>query len=361
MCRLLSIAICVATTSSVCADDLDRTLDDYLRPAAEKREFTGVVLVAQNGKPIVRRAYGYADWLQKTPMTPETSGMLFSISKQFTAASIMLLQDRGKFHVNDKLSKHLADTPPEWADVTLHQLLCHTSGIEIDNLWRWIEIHYPHCRDVREPNPGPYERKPLESAPGKKYRYSNGGYILLAQVVAKVSGQTYPDFVRANILVPLKMSSSGIDANRPVPGRARGHTIAPNSIVITEQDTNYVQGAGDAYATVDDMLKWDEALYGDKLLSAHSRQAMFRPHATGPSGGGYGYAWVVRKDSRGREWFQHGGSGAGFSGIVVRWPHEHVYLIVVANRETDADYPYIKGCRERVQQWLDKQAPAKTP
>src|SRR5262245_45521682 len=195
MIRFFAIAIALVAPAAPAAD-LDRTLDNYLRSPAERREFSGVVLVAQNGKPLVRRAYGYADWLQKKSMTPETSLMLYSISKQFTAASILLLEDRGKLSIQDPLSKHLADTPPEWAGVTLHHLLCHTSGIEIDNLWRWIEVQYPHCRVDPAKNPeGPYERKPLESESGKKFRYSNGGYIVLAQVVAKVSGQSYPEFV----------------------------------------------------------------------------------------------------------------------------------------------------------------------
>jgi CubicO group peptidase (beta-lactamase class C family) len=342
------------------AEALEGALDPYLREAADGRRFSGVALVAQDGKPLFRKAYGHADWTKRVPNTPETGFMLFSISKQFTAAAVLLLQDRGRLSVQDPVSKHLPDCPPEWAPVTLHHLLSHTAGIEIDNLWHWIENHYPALREDPRKEPAPYQRMPLVTPPGEKFQYSNGGYMLLAQVVAKASGRGYQEFLRENVFRPLGMAGTDCDRDAPTPGRARGHHLTPTDAKITEQPTHYVVGAGDVYSTADDMLRWDEALYTDKLLSARAREAMFTPHARSKRGG-YGYAWVVRLGPDGRLLQQHGGAGGGFVAYVVRRPREHVYLAVLCNLESDGEYPYFNGCLERVDRLLYPQAGAGKP
>src|SRR5262249_10884911 len=157
--------------------------------------------------PLFRRAYGYADWAKKLPNTPETSFMLYSNTKQFTAATILMLRDKGKLTLDDPISKHLPDTPPEWGSVTLHHLLTHTSGIEIDNLWLWIYNHYPSYRDG--PKLGAYHGKPLQKKPGEVFQYSNGGYMLLARVVAQAGGKEFQPFLEEKIFAPLGMTHSG--------------------------------------------------------------------------------------------------------------------------------------------------------
>src|SRR5262249_47448540 len=126
--------------------ELNTTIDAYLKAETGQKRFSGAALIAKNGTPLFRRAYGYADWAKKLPNTPETSFMLYSNTKQFTAATILMLRDKGKLTLDDPISKHLPDTPPEWGSVTLHHLLTHTSGIEIDDLWLWIYNHYPSYR-----------------------------------------------------------------------------------------------------------------------------------------------------------------------------------------------------------------------
>jgi CubicO group peptidase (beta-lactamase class C family) len=336
-------------------EELDAAIDGYLREAFDQRRFTGVVLIAMDGKPLVRRAYGFADWTTRVRNTPETSFLLFSNTKSFTAAAILMLQDRGLLSVKDPVGKHLADCPPEWDAVTIHHLLSHTSGIEIDNLWSWIINHFPAIReDPAKPVP-PYERKPLVTAPGAAYQYSNGGYILLSQVIARASGRDYESFLRDNIFGPIGMTSSGCDHDRPVPGRARGHDLSSKEAVITEQPTHGIPGAGNVYSTVDDLLRWDEALYGDKLLSRAAREAMFTPHYRSPRGG-YGYGWVVRTAPDGRTHYQHGGSGAGFVSHMMRRPRDHVFLVVLANLEYAEEFKLGPGCLERVDAWLARRA-----
>jgi D-alanyl-D-alanine carboxypeptidase len=312
--------------------DLDASIDAYLKAETEQKRFTGVVLIAKDGQPLVRRAYGYADWTTKTPNTPETAFMLYSNTKQFTAAAILMVRDRGKFALTDPISRHLPACPPEWEPVTLHHLLSHTSGIELDNLWSWIYNHYPAYREG--PELGPYERKELISKPGEKFQYSNVGYMLLARVIAKTSGKDFQRFLEEDIFAPLGMTHTGCDRDKLTLGRAHGHDLS-GVPVISEQPTHGIVGAGDVYSTLDDLLKWDEALYGDKVLSPASREAMFNTQFK-TARGGVGYGWFVRRGQDGSiSHFQHGGSGAGFTSVL----------------NYDTELKIGEGCRERLDAW----------
>lgn len=329
---------------------LDATIDAYLKGESDQKRFSGVVLIARDGKPLVRRAYGHADGTKGTPNTPETAFLLYSNTKQFTAAAVLMLRDRGKLDLGDPIARHLPDCPPEWGPVTLHHLLSHTSGIEIDNLWSWIYNHYPSYREG--PELGPYEPRPLVSRPGEAFQYSNGGYMLLARVVATASGKDFQRFLEEDIFAPLGMTHSGCDRDRPTAGRARGHDLSGEAPVIAEQATHGIVGAGDVYSTVDDLLKWDEALYGDTLLSADSRAAMFAVQFRTPRGG-LGYGWFVRRAADGSiAHFQHGGGGTGFTSVLIRRPRDHVYIAVLANLESDGEFKIGDGCRERLDAWL---------
>jgi CubicO group peptidase (beta-lactamase class C family) len=345
---LLFAALCLLGTPA--ASDLDLAIDAYLKGQTQQRRFSGVVLIAKDGKPLFRRAYGYTDWRTHVPNTPETAFMLYSNTKQFTAAAILLLRDRGKLALNDPIAKHLGDCPPEWEPVTIHHLLSHTSGMEIDNLWCWIYNHYPSYREG--PRLGPYQRKSLVSKPGAKFQYSNGGYMLLAQVVASRSGKGFQQFLEEDLFAPLRMTHTGCDRDKRTPGRARGHDLSGATPAIAEQLTHGIVGAGDVYATVDDLLKWDEALYNDRLLSRASRVAMFATQFPTPRGG-VGYGWFVHRAADGSiSHFQHGGGGAGFTSVLLRRPKDHVYIAVLGNLQYNPPFQIGDGCRERLDAWL---------
>jgi CubicO group peptidase (beta-lactamase class C family) len=334
--------------------ELDAAIDSYLKAETAQKRFSGVVLIAKDGKPLVRRAYGYADWTRKSPNVPETALMLYSNTKQFTAAAILILRDRGKLNLHDPISKHVQDCPPEWTPVTLHHLLTHTSGIEIDNLWSWIYNHYPSYRDG--PKLGSYHPKPLVTKPGEAFQYSNGGYMLLARVVARVSGTEFQTFLEDEIFARLGMIHTGCDRDRLTPGRARGHDLSGAVPVMSEQTTHGIVGAGDVYSTVDDLVNWDESLYGDKLLSAKSREAMFGIQFRTPRGG-IGYGWFVWKSPDGAvSHFQHGGGGAGFTSVLIRRPRDHTYIAVLANLGAQGEFKIGDGCRQRLDDWLARRS-----
>jgi len=334
---------------------VEAVLDPYFQQGVKDRHFSGVVLVAQNGRAVFRRAYGYADWTRRTPNTPETSFMLFSNTKQFTAAAILLLQDRGLVKVSDPVAKYLPDWPHEWDGVSLHHLLSHTSGIEIDTFAAWIEDRYPSRRQDPARPFAPFVLKPLCSRPGDKWQYSNAGYIALGLIIESVSRQTFAESLRRQIFVPLGMTDSGCDRDRPVPGRARGHELTADRAVISEQKTHFIIGAGDVYTTVDDLLRWDNALSEGRFLSAAARSAMFTPHIRTPRGGA-GYGWVVRSEGEGCVRYQHGGAGAGFASYTMRRPSERLYIAILCNADPEGKFPFFDGCLERV----DALAKAKT-
>jgi CubicO group peptidase (beta-lactamase class C family) len=335
---------------------VEAVLDPYLRQGVKDRQFSGVVLVAQNGQPLFRRAYGYADWTRRIPNTPETSFMLFSNTKQFTAAAILLLQEQGLLKVSDKVAKYLPGWPRDWDGVLLQHLLSHSSGIEIDTFAAWIEDHYPSRRQDPARPFAPFVVKPLVSRPGEKWQYSNAGFIALGLIIESVSRQSFAEFVRRQIFAPLGMTRSDCDRDRPVPGRARGHELTADRAVINEQQTHFIIGAGDVYATVDDLLRWDNALSEGRFLSAAARTAMFTPHLRTPRGGA-GYGWVVRYEGEGRVRYQHGGAGSGFATFTMRRPSERLYIAILCNVGPEGKFPYFDGCLERV----DALAKAKAP
>lgn len=326
----------LALLALISADDsVARSVDAILEQPVKERKFSGVVLVAKDGKPIVRKAYGFADWTTKTPNTPDTGFMIFSVTKQFTAAAILRFQDRGLLKTSDPVSKYIDHWPKEWESVTVHHLLSHTSGIDIDTLYFWLIKHHPSFWEDPKQSPPKYEPKALLSEPGKVFRYSNAGYSVLSLVVERVSKRPFDETLHAEIFVPLGMTRTRCERETPIPGRARGHTLTPTTAEIAEQKTHFIVGAGDVVSTADDMLKWDEALLGDQFLSANAKKEMLTPHVRGKRGG-MGYGWQIREVG-GKPIQLFGGSGTGFRSLVIRNPEKHVYIALLANCESPFD------------------------
>jgi CubicO group peptidase (beta-lactamase class C family) len=288
------------------------------------------VLVARDGKVVFEKGYGAANAEWNIPNTPQTKFRLGSVTKQFTAAAILLLQEQGKLSVQDPVCKFVAACPDAWNPITLHHLLTHTSGIP--NLTDFPD--YAATMALPSPPSKTLERfigKPLEFAPGSTYKYSNSGYILLGVVVEKASGTGYADVIAERILKPLQMTDSGYDNPATVmPRRASGYALDGDAVKNAAFiDMTIPGGAGALYSTVEDLLKWDQALYSDRLLSAASREAMFTPFKQN-----YAYGWNVPPPSPatfGRRQVAHGGGINGFATFIARYPDDKVTVIVLSN------------------------------
>jgi CubicO group peptidase (beta-lactamase class C family) len=293
------------------------------------------VLVLRDGQPVVRSSYGLADLETGTPATPETNYRLASVTKQFTAASILLLAEDGRLTLDDRGHKWLPSLPKAAETVTIRHLLTHTSGlIDYEDVVPETFVAQLHDADVLrllETQDRTYFR------PGTGYRYSNSGYALLALIVQRASGQTFATFLRERIFQPLAMFNTvayeeGIST---VNNRAFGYTEEAGRWNRTDQDqTSAVLGDGGIYSSIDDLANWDAALYDGRLLQPSSLRAAFTPatHTDDPEIE-YGYGWRITGET-----LWHSGETVGFRNVIVRYPKRHMTVVVLTNRNEPEPY-----------------------
>jgi CubicO group peptidase (beta-lactamase class C family) len=312
------------------AAEIAQKAEAYLRAQERVNGFSGVVLVARDGVPVVSRGYGWANAEWEIPNTPTTKFRLGSITKQFTATLVLTLQEQKKLSVQDPICTYVTPCPEPWKPVTIHHLLTHTSGIpsytglpDYANTMmmpRTIEQMVAVFRDL-----------PLEFAPGEKFKYNNSGYFLLGVIIEKAAGKKYEDALRDEIFTPLEMTDTGYDWSEPLlRHRAAGYTRRGKEVVNAKfLDMQQPYAAGSLYSTAEDLLKWDQALYTDRVLPESARAAMFTPFKDF-----YAYGWVVQprdKSQSGHEQVGHGGGINGFATMIQRVPDDKVTVIVLCN------------------------------
>ena len=301
-------------------------MEQVVQSYVDSKQFMGSVLVAQDGKVVLNKGYGFANLEWDVPNTPTSKYRLGSLTKQFTAACILLLEERGKLKIDDPVKKYMPDAPAAWDKVTIFHLLTHTSGIP-------SFTGFPDYA-ASEPFPSTPEKlvarfrdKPLEFQPGEKWNYSNSGYVLLGYLIEKISGQTYSQFVQENIFTPLGMKVSGYDSNSAIiPHRAAGYTPIPNGI----KNAGYIDmtiplSAGGLYSTTEDLLRWEQGLMGGKLLSPASLQKMTTPFKQD-----YAFGIGVHTE-KGHKIIDHNGGIEGFNTILQYYPESKLTIIVLAN------------------------------
>ncbi|MFF2480154.1 serine hydrolase [Paenibacillus sp. NPDC058071] len=299
----------VTTDNVTTVDKKMAAVDRYL---IEQR-YSGLALVAKDGRVLLRKGYGLASPGKLN--RPDMTSRIASITKSFTAAAVMKLVEEGKLSLNDPISAYITGIP-RGDEITIHMLLSHTSGLPSEftrGAERTIEQTVAEIRT-----------KKLEFEPGTDYKYSNNGYVLLAAVIEKLSGQSYAAYVQSELMSRAGMSRSGT-ATKSTPV-IQGYVQQKGEWV---EAPYYVSqsGTGTLYATVDDLLKWDGLLRSGKLLTADSLEAMYTPH----SEKGYGYGWIARDAAEGRTVF-HNGSGSGYSTGMSRNLDNGLTVILLGNR-----------------------------
>jgi CubicO group peptidase (beta-lactamase class C family) len=304
---------------------------------ARAGNFTGSVLIAQDGKVLLSKGYGLADRAQGIANTPQTRFHLGSMSKQFTAMAILILQSQGKLSVHNPICSYIADCPAEWRDITIHHLLTHTSGLSSEPSQRLYSILETAASHPTMPSDPAYflglaRELPLDARPGEQYAYNNIGYVLLAHVIEQVCGQSFAAFLEQAIFTPLNMRNTGYEDSSSGVALCytdRYATLAGRSLSPTISD-----GAGGLYSTVEDLFLWDRALYTDRLLPRTELERMFEPYVPetddDPSFG-YGYGWGVWED-RGRPVVFATGGGPAFATLIVRYPEDELAEIVLTNQ-----------------------------
>ena len=227
--RTRALAFVVLLSASTCADEIPDRLSAYMDAAAKAEKFNGSVLVAKDGEILFAKGYGLANAEHQVPNTPETKFRLGSITKQFTAMAILILQEQSKLKVEDPIGKYLADAPKAWEGVTIHHLLTHTSGVPsyTDDPSYGKKMTQP---ETVKSMIARFKDKPLEFEPGEKFHYSNSGYFLLGAIIEKVSGKSYEAFLKEAIFDPLGMTDTGYDQHATVlPNGLRGTTAGATS------------------------------------------------------------------------------------------------------------------------------------
>jgi CubicO group peptidase (beta-lactamase class C family) len=332
---LLVVGCCLAQTP---AARMDQLVESY----ASKKDFMGSVLVARGSDVLFSKGYGSANLEWDIPNSSTTKFRLGSITKQFTAASILLLEERGKLKVEDPVKKYMPDAPAAWDKITIFHLLTHTSGIP-------SFTGFPDYASL-EPFPTTPEKlvarfrdKPLEFEPGEKWNYSNSGYVLLGYLIEKVSGESYETFLQENIFTPLGMKDSGYDSNSAVIARrASGYTKQPDGTIV---NTAFIHmsvpfSAGSLYSTTEDLLRWEQGLFGGKVLSAASLQKMTTPFKSD-----YAFGLQVRTVN-GHRRIDHNGGIEGFNTALAYYPDDKITVVVLANlngNAPDALMPLLGG------------------
>ena len=326
-------ALTPAKPAPMDAATLERKVDELFNGHAAVSGFSGAVLLASEGKPLVSKGYGYANAEWQIPNTPQTKFRIGSVTKQFTSMMVMQLREQGKIKLEDSVCVYVTPCPDAWKPVTIHHLLTHTSGIPTyTSLPVWRETMM--APRTIEQMIGFFRDLPLQWEPGKRYAYNNSGYFLLGVVIEKVAGKKYEQALQEMILVPLGMKDTGYDwpqtiIHRRASGyRGMGATLTNAPPIDMQQPF----AAGALYSTVEDLLKWDQALYTDKLLPAAAKKIMWTPFLEN-----YAYGWNVVAPSAatyGHRRLVHGGGINGFSANIVRLPDANVTAIVLSNNES---------------------------
>ncbi len=301
--------------------------EEFVDSYSKSGGFRGVVLVARNGQILFHKGYGNAIEAWEIPNGPNTKFELASLTKQFTGAAILLLAQAGRINLEDAVTKFFPNAPQSWRQITIKQLVTHTSGIpnnEIRDFNKGICVAYTEDELLAT-----FKDRPLKFKPGTDWAYTNTEYYLLAYIIQSVSGQRYADFLTQEVFKPLGMSSSGfVSTLAIVPQMAEGYTRDGGSLRRRDYfDRSLEIGAGGVYSTTVDLLRWNEALSENKLLNQKSSDLMFSPS----SPGNYGFGWFIEKAPRNKAY--HEGSDPGFSAFEIRFPEERALVIVLSNLE----------------------------
>ncbi len=296
------------------------------------RDYTGnvpgaSVVVIRDGDVVYRHAFGLADLEQHIAATPDTHYRLASVTKQFTAAAILTLAERGKLSLDDSLRKWLPSLPPYADAITIRQMLMHRSGLvdyeDVIPPGRTAQLNDDDVLQLLE------SQKSTQFPPGTRWKYSNSGYVLLGLIVARASGESFPRLLDDAIFAPLGMKTTvmHVEGADTVAHRAYGYSREGDRWTRTDQSiTSATLGDGGIYTSVDELVHWLRALDQRKFADSSVPRTL-----TDKRGVQYGYGWMIGTHN-GRRMVWHTGETIGFRNAIVRFPDEHLSIAVLTNR-----------------------------
>jgi len=352
---------CQSTSKKNQATSLPDQMDSLLNSIAD---FSGVVLLADQGEAIYCKAFGVRDFESKVPVQVDDIFELASVSKQFTATTILILKEEGKISIDDPIDKFLPDVP--YSGITIRHLLTHTSGLP--DYQAVMDEHWDKSKVATNKDIIEYLIKfkpPILFEPGEKYVYSNTGYVLLGSITEKVSGKDFVQFCADRIFTPLNMSSTAIRSNEEklnMPNFALGHIFVSEKNRFIRADSfpssDYTiwlggrKGPGRVSSTAKDVLKWDNALYTEQLIAKSSLDEAFTPQVLiDGSKSNYGFGWMLIPESPAGRVVWHNGDNPGYKTIIVRYLDKRKTLVMLNNNYHEK----IEAVREGVDELISKQ------
>lgn len=336
-------AVPVVRPSVVVVEALPQLTERLAREGGAGR-FMGGVLVARGDQVLFRQTYGMANFETGQPLALDSKFRLASISKQFTAAAVLKLQDQGKLTVGDPVCQWVQPCPAAWAPLKLGHLMSHTSGIPdimAQAQWGLVRVTPKTQQELTDAS----ARYGLSFPPGTKIRYNNAGFNLLTQVIEKASGKTYETYLQDEFFTPLGMTNTGSDADGLATDLVMGYANFPGGLTAQPlANVSVVVGAGALYSTLDDLLTWNRALHNGKVLSDFSHAQMLSDHSPpdqpderGRPHRAWGYGVFVNslgervQPAFSERQIYHTGSWAGFRNLVTYEPTTDTTVVVLGN------------------------------
>ncbi|MCP4727809.1 MAG: beta-lactamase family protein [bacterium] len=331
----------------------DSLTNNYYSKASEKvdrlfeKRFYGrrpgaSVMVIQNGVVLHKNAYGYAQIRSRERIKTDTKFNLASISKQFTSMAVMMLKEDGRLSYDDKITKYFDNLPQRWNSITIKNLLTHTSGIPD----RFYVIGYAEGWENKDILNRLVKNNVLDFTPGRRFKYSNSGYNLLSMIIEKISGMSYREFLEKRVFDPLGMNDTVVyDETKPdMDNRAvayartkRGYRSNDFKLTTT--------GSSGIFSSTEDLYKWDQALYTEKLVSKSSINEAFYPHQHSWRREYYGYGWRIRQQNDIKAVY-HTGTLGGSSNIFLRIPEENFSIMILSNSGYRSRYQLVRSILE---------------
>jgi CubicO group peptidase (beta-lactamase class C family) len=337
-----TVALSAADQSRAVSATVAKAIDGLMQREMQARSIPGAaVAVVQDGVIVLQRAYGLANLESDTPMTQRSIFEIASLTKQFTAAAILMLVEEGTLRLDDPLSAYIDNTPAAWQRITIRHLLTHTSGLDISAMPR-VDGSLPLAISRRQALDFILQQ-PMFTATGRSGWYSDAGYVLLGIVIEKVSGQSYREFITQRVFAPLKMQDSSMrDKVRVLKGRVATYSLRGGQLVNWRRESDYeVPAAFGIHSTIGDLALWDASLRRAVLLKPASLEQMWTP-AKLDSGEDaqvfmhrYGFGWELA-NLRGRPTVGHGGASGTY---LLRFVDEPLTVIVLTNLESQDGHP----------------------
>lgn len=319
-------------------------IDKLLSKSVKENEPGLAILVAKDSRVIYRKGYGLANLEDETPVKGDTIFYTASVSKQFTAMAIMILAEAGKLSYDDPLTKFFPKFPDYANKITVKHLLYHTSGLpDYIEVFKNKEKILDSVTATKKAVEILSKQMELDFAAGTKHEYSNSGYLVLAGIVEQASGESFPEFVKEKIFQPLEMKESFVvTTSKDLPEKlARGYKLKNSNyqdVKFGENPLDLCYGDGGILTSVQDMYKWDQALYTEKLVKADTLKLAFTNgmlddgRKIDSEGEGYGFGWVI-SDLVGQELITHSGSWYGWATVISRVPSKKLSVVIFANTD----------------------------